>query len=65
MTSADATAGLKSTQYIVTDTLKKRSELEAETKWKDYKKGSELKFNKNRDYRMHCKHPCPIQVQMV
>ena len=50
MTSADATAGLKSTQYIVTDTLKKRSELEAETKWKDYKKGSELKFNKNRDY---------------
>ena len=34
----------------MTDTLKKRSELEAETKWKDYKKGSELKFNKNRDY---------------
>ena len=50
MSSEDATAGLKSTQYIVTDTLKKRSELEAETKWKDYKKGSELKFNKNRDY---------------
>lgn len=50
MTSADATAGLKSTQYIVTDTLKKRSELEAETKWKDYKKGNVLKLNKNRNY---------------
>lgn len=50
MSSADATAGLKSTQYIVTDTLKKRSELEAETKWKDYKKGNVLKLNKNRNY---------------
>lgn len=50
MSSEDATAGLKSTQYIVTDTLKKRSELEAETKWKDYKKGNVLKLNKNRNY---------------
>ena len=50
MTSEDATAGLKSTQYIVTDTLKKRSELEAETKWKDYQKGNVLKLNKNRNY---------------
>ena len=50
MSSEDATAGLKSTQYIVTDTLKKRSELEAETKWKDCKKGNVLKLNKNRNY---------------
>lgn len=50
MSSEDATAGLKSTQYMVTDTLKKRSELEAETKWKDYKKGNVLKLNKNRNY---------------